>query len=227
MLKESGNLLAENIPITKELLDFALANNYRISLKTGDYAINEVANKGKYKLDLLSQINELYLNGLMYPGKYCVIFMVSAGRMVDELFRLKGFKTLSFREAKEIYHDDILAKTKSTFVERYGVDHNSKFENRPKPKITKESLEKRRQTNLKKFGVEHPMQLPEFKERVKQTNLELYGMAYGFMSPEAREKAKQTLSDPSIRRRAAAKMIKRVRYYTTGWVSDLRKYANS
>ena len=40
MLKESGNLLTENIPITKDLLDFAKANNYKISLKTGEYQKN-------------------------------------------------------------------------------------------------------------------------------------------------------------------------------------------
>lgn len=91
MLKESGNLLTENIPITKDLLDFALANDYKISLKTGDYGL-EVQNKGKYNIDLISQINYLYLNGLMYPRKYCNIFMVSATRMVDELFRLKASK---------------------------------------------------------------------------------------------------------------------------------------
>ena len=39
MLKESGNLIEEGIPITKELLDFAKANNYKISLKSGIMAL--------------------------------------------------------------------------------------------------------------------------------------------------------------------------------------------
>ena len=30
-LKESGNLIEEGIPITKDLLDFAKENNYKIS----------------------------------------------------------------------------------------------------------------------------------------------------------------------------------------------------
>lgn len=192
MLKESGNLLAENIPITKELLDFALANNYKISLKTGDYDL-EVQNKGKYNLDLIAQINRLYLNGLMYPRKYCVIFMVDAGRMVDELFRLKGFKTLSYVEAKQIYRAEINEQTKKTFIERIGVDHNSKLPNRPKPKFTAESHEKRKQTNLKRYGVEHPMMLQEFKDKVVATLLARYGVTHNMLIPEVREKYRQTL----------------------------------
>ena len=76
MLKESGNLLTENIPITKDLLDFALANNYKISLKTGDYCVN-IQSKPKshyYNQSLVDQIHKLYLNGELYLRKYYHIF---------------------------------------------------------------------------------------------------------------------------------------------------------
>jgi csr/mutH/archaeal HJR family nuclease len=225
MLKESGNLLAENIPITKDLLDFALANNYKISLKTGDYGL-EVQNKGKYNIDLISQINYLYLNGLMYPRKYCNIFMVSATRMVDELFRLKGFKTLSCTEAKQVYRAEVNEQTKKTFIERIGVDHNSKLPNRPKPKFTAESLEKRRQTNLKRYGVDHPMKLQEFKDKVVATLLARYGVTHNMLIPEVREKYRQTLLKrygadhpmriEEFRLKATAKMMETMNYRYSG-----------
>ena len=68
MLKESGNIITENIPITKDLLDFAKANNYKISLKTGDYLIGELkANRTKNNTVLVNQLGALYLNGSLYP----------------------------------------------------------------------------------------------------------------------------------------------------------------
>ena len=38
MLKEQGNLIEENIPLTRDVLDFAKEYDYKISLKTGDYS---------------------------------------------------------------------------------------------------------------------------------------------------------------------------------------------
>lgn len=47
MLKERGNLITEGIPLTRDLLDFAKANNYKISLKTGDYGVDMVESKNR------------------------------------------------------------------------------------------------------------------------------------------------------------------------------------
>jgi len=61
MLREQGNLIDENIPITKELLEFAYANNYKISLKTGDYYRGEFRKDAfNYNINLLSKLNDLY-----------------------------------------------------------------------------------------------------------------------------------------------------------------------
>ena len=48
-----------------------------------------------------------------------------------------------------------------------------------------------KQNNLKKYGVESPVQLPEFQEKVKQNNLKKYGVEYPLQSPRFHEKVKQ------------------------------------
>lgn len=128
MLKESGNLLTENIPITKELLDFALANNYKISLKTGDYGVN-IQSKPKshyYNQSLVDQIHKLYLNGELYLRKYYHIFMVkNPVFIVDCIFYRRGLRTLNSKETQEIYKEDINDQYKQTCREKYRVDNVS------------------------------------------------------------------------------------------------------
>ncbi len=53
-------------------------------------------------------------------------------------------------------------------------------------------LNKRSNTNLKRYGVEYPAQSSIFKEKAKQTCLEKYGVENASALPEIREKAKQT-----------------------------------
>ena len=57
---------------------------------------------------------------------------------------------------------------------------------------SKEVKEKYIQTNLEKYGVEHPFQSEEIKEKKKQTCLEKYGVEHPFQSEEIKEKKKQT-----------------------------------
>ena len=52
-------------------------------------------------------------------------------------------------------------------------------------------LEKKKKTNMEKFGVDFPSQNAEVKEKVKQTLIEKYG-ENPFQNKEIREKAKQT-----------------------------------
>jgi hypothetical protein len=51
---------------------------------------------------------------------------------------------------------------------------------------------KKRKTNLKKYGVENPMQSQEVKEKSKKTNLKKYGVEHAFQSQEVKEKYKKT-----------------------------------
>ena len=52
--------------------------------------------------------------------------------------------------------------------------------------------EKKRQTNLEKYGVENPQRLEKTKERMKATNLERYGVENPFQAEQFKEKSRQT-----------------------------------
>ena len=186
MLKESGNLLTENIPITKDLLDFALANNYKISLKTGDYGL-EVYNKprvGSYNQTLIDQIHKLYINGELYFRKYYHIFMVARpGFVVDHVFHKRGMRTLNQKEVKNLYKEDITNQTKQTCNEKYQTDYwfqSEKFKDQSK------------ETNLRLRGVENVSQDPSVKLSVKFTNICKRNVPVVFQDPNFKEQAKQT-----------------------------------
>ena len=57
---------------------------------------------------------------------------------------------------------------------------------------SKEVREKVKQTNLERYGCEHPLQNKEVQEKYKQTCLEKYGCENPAQSKEVQEKAKQT-----------------------------------
>ena len=186
MLKESGNLLTENIPITKGLLDFALANNYKISLKSGDYGL-AVYNKprvGSYNQTLIDQIHNLYISGELYLRKYFHIFMVaSAGYIIEHIFSKRGMRTLNQAEMRALYRDDIDAQTKQTCNEKYETDYWFQSD-----KFKKQSKE----TNLRLRGVENVSQDPNVKLSVKFTNICKRNVANVAQDPNSKHKAKQT-----------------------------------
>ena len=74
-------------------------------------------------------------------------------------------------------------KRKKTFLEKYGVNHNSKI-----PEVK----EKKKETWLEKYGVENAAKSPEIKEKSKETCLEKYGYEHALQVPEIREKSKET-----------------------------------
>lgn len=170
MLNKSGNLIEENIPITKELLDFALANNYKISLKTGDYRIGDFKENPRkaFNMNLLTPLNELYLNGELYPKLYseCLNIPKHQGYLVT-IFKKQGLLTLNRKESDAKYRTFIQETAKSTYLERHGVEHLMK---------SKDHLERRKQACLERHGVEHPSMLSSFKQNYKQTCLERYGV---------------------------------------------------
>ena len=57
------------------------------------------------------------------------------------------------------------------------------------------SIEKRKATNLKKYGVEFPLQLKEFKKKAENTTLKNFGVKYSLQSTRVREKSKITLKN--------------------------------
>lgn len=72
LTRSEGNLISENITITKDLLDFCLTDGYFIDLKTGDYskAITKSNRRASYNRDLVYPIWKMYTEGVMFPGKY-------------------------------------------------------------------------------------------------------------------------------------------------------------
>ena len=102
-------------------------------------------------------------------------------------------------------------RAKQTNIERYGYDNAAKSPE-IKEKILQSNLEhwgsktyceskfynkdlemeKRRQTNIQKFGVQHPLQLDEFKEKQKENVLAKYGVENVCQIPEIRNKIHET-----------------------------------
>ena len=162
MLRDSGNLISENIQITKELLDFCLEAGYFIDLKTGDYSTENtpMIRNLSYNRDLVYPVWKMYTEGVMFPGKYFKIFKFRLTQFLTQAFKYCGFKTLTIKELLALYKEDIQALSKSTCLETYGVDNPSKSkELKDKARVkTKETLKtgipqaKRRET----YKLNHP-----------------------------------------------------------------------
>ena len=68
-------------------------------------------------------------------------------------------------------------------LDRYGVTQ---------PFKSSEFIEKREQTNLKKFGYRYASQSPEIKEKERQIFQEHYGVDNPFLMEDFKEKSKAT-----------------------------------
>ena len=71
-------------------------------------------------------------------------------------------------------HDEIIAKSKKTKLEKYG---NENYIN----------TEKIKQTCIEKYGVSNYFETKEAKEKIIQTNLERYGVPYSCMTEQCRQ----------------------------------------
>lgn len=52
-----------------------------------------------------------------------------------------------------------------------------------------------KETNFKKYGVDHPLKLDKFKNKSKETNLERYGVEYSMQNKEVKEKFNNTIKN--------------------------------
>jgi hypothetical protein len=139
MLKESGNLIEAGISITKELLDFAKANNYKISLKTGAYQKEPIlTTRGqKYNLDLLSAVHHLYYAGNLYLADFIEMFGISKLDDLAQIFKKSGLKMLTRKEVQELYGDQIKQRAANT-IDRKIEEGTRKPRKTKVPKIPKE-----------------------------------------------------------------------------------------
>lgn len=195
MLNESGNLIEEGIPITKELLDFAKANNYKISLKTGNYSkepLKVVRTKNNQRL--VSEVAQLYLNQMMYPPLYFEIFgFTNLASFVGMIKRALG---KAYIECTILYPEEIQEKHRQSCLLNLGVEY---------PSQSKVMRAKTEATNLRKRGVKCNLQLidtsgdnncmkkPETRAKARATCLKNLGVEYPMQSKVVREKSKITL----------------------------------
>ena len=140
MLKESGNLLTENIPITKDLLDFAKANNYKISLKTGAYQKEPIpTTRGqKYNLDLLTAVHNLYYAGNLYLADFIEMFGITKLDDLAQVFKKNKLKMLTRKEVQNLYGEQIKQRTADT-IDRKIQEGTRKSRKTKVPKIPKET----------------------------------------------------------------------------------------
>ena len=204
MLKDKGNLIEENIPLTRDLLDFAKANGYKISLKTGDYSKEGNQYKRHYNEGLLTSLHNLYISGNCFLPDFGGVFELDY-ELIIAAFRKRQLRTLNAKEIWEFYGDRVDEKVKSTTRERFGVESAMQ---------SPEVRERVKQTNLKKFGTENPMQNSEVKAKNRETNIrnggfttqrkesrekmiatmnEKFGGVYNFSHPEHHKRAKATM----------------------------------
>ena len=157
-LKESGNLLTENIPITKELLDFAKANNYKISLKTGEYQKEPISTtRGqKYNLDLLTAVNELYRSGNLYLADCLEMFGITKLDDLAQVFKKNKLGMLTRKEVQNLYGDQIKQRTAKT------IDRNIQEGKREPRKIRKNKVPKiPKEPKAPKIKVSKPVREPK------------------------------------------------------------------
>ena len=185
MLNESGNLIEENIPITKDLLDFAKANNYKISLKSGDYRKEPIpTTRGqRYNKELISIVHQLYYTGNLYLTDYFEIFGFSKLDGLTQAIKQRGFKLLTRKETQDLYGEQIQRNTAETNMFTYGCKA---------PTQNPEVVERGRQTCLRKFEVDNYFKSAKFKEQRRVTMLDKYKVEHNMQDPECRTKAMAT-----------------------------------
>lgn len=213
--KTSGNLISENIPMTKEFLDFCLQQNVKVSLKTGDFSTKgfERNRNLKYNETLIKQIHRLYLSGNCCLEKFFEIFNVPRGSyFTKEIFPKMNLQILEMRDYKNLYKSELQeiqkrarSRYEVTNLERYGTTiplRNTKIKEKSKqtslqrygvdnPSKSQEIKDKIKRTTRQKYGVLHPLQSQEIKEKLKQTNLERYNVEHNWNNGILREKLKQ------------------------------------
>ena len=185
MLNESGNLIEEGIPITKDLLDFAKANNYKISLKTGDYRKEPIpTTRGqRYNKELISIVHQLYYAGNLYLTDYFEIFGFSKLDGLTQAIKQCGFKLLTRKETQDLYGEQIQRNTAETNMLTYGCKA---------PTQNPAVVELGRQTCLRKFEVDNYFKSAKFKEQRRVTMLDKYKVEHNMQDPECRAKAMAT-----------------------------------
>lgn len=132
-----------------------------------------------------------YANGQKINNNMIIEFVCSCGERVtktvkeykrDSRLLCKKCKTIQTNMDKygvvNLLHSE---KAKQTNIERYGYDNHMKSDKYRKlsseksKKAAKKALDKRKKTNMSKFGVEYSFQSESVKDKIRKTNLKKYG----------------------------------------------------
>lgn len=103
---------------------------------------------------------------------------------VDNVFQMDEVKQKSKETKKEKYGDENYNNSKKQVETLYDNNGDDYFFN---------LAVYRKEKFLKEHGVEHHLQLEEFKDKMKQTNLEKYGVENVSQVEEFKEKRKETM----------------------------------
>lgn len=167
---QSFNLIETNTPITLELIDWCLENNFTINLKTGDVSPVYHPVKGRNNKGLIKQIYELYIKGDLYPAKYVKVFGILDGQRLTYYFKTSGFERLSKSRLLELYKDQIVQRHRDTAIANYGVDNPAKS-----PEIRKKIQETNRRKIEAGFVVKRRKQS---KEELREIHRKIQSAKY-------------------------------------------------
>lgn len=185
MLNEQGNLIAEGIPLTRDLLDFAKINNYKISLKTGDYGADFKETKNRqfpYNMTLIDQVHDLFISGNFYPPDFFSIFMLSSSNMIIHI--LRKFFDMKGKGVMDIYRDRTLKGREETVMKNYGVRNVSQAGS---VKLSKE------ETCLINWEVRNPSQNPVIQDSKKITCRHKFGCDYANSAQSVKDMKAQNM----------------------------------
>lgn len=201
----SGNVIDEGLPLTLDFINFCLNNDLQIDLKTGNYGKDLIiSNNKKINLDLITQVHALYLSGKLYPAKYREVFFKGGHRcVINATFRRLKLRTLSGKEMREVYGEEIAELSKQTNNLVYGADFSIQ---------TDAIKEKRNITNSKKT----PEELAKYQEKRKATCRKRFG-------------GNSPICDPGKLAKKNATMLKRYEKLSLAgepWVQDKIKATN-
>lgn len=131
-------------------------------------------------------------------------------------------------------------KTEDEIANMYNVSRkviHTRLQKNNIVKPTKLKVEKRKQTNLLKYGFEYVTQVEEIKEKTKQNNLEKYGKPYTFQVDEFRDKAKKTLikkygvdspfKSPEIKQRSIEATINKYGVYNVNYIGKPKEIVDA
>lgn len=151
-------------------------------------------------------------------------------------------RTCKLKSNNPAKREDVKAKAKKTIEEKYGgvlpintPDQIAKKREKLKdPNFVEKVLEKRKETCLEKYGVEHHMKCDAGKEAVKASMQEKYGVDYPLQAEEVKQKMRETCRErygvdnvmdvPEVKAKVAQTMMDRYGVERYNQLPEMKQY---